>query len=495
MARARRIRPVRVAAPARALEKIDTALTPRRDEVVPFEVLCQPRAGAAVTVPEIQGELNLENHLRYAPEERTLNEVAQRLQGRGFRVFLDDSGTSVSAQGPYGLFEQVFRTSLRKRGRTLKLGERSYRFEFFDTVADAPAPSVREVSGALDVAIQRPPIFMQSILPPPVRYHHLRVPGDVAMLTRASAAHRRQLASGQQATGSGARVAMLDTGFFVHPYFDAHGYRLVPTLAPDAAPPATTDPVGHGTGEVANIFACAPDVRVFGVKMGANPVLSFDRAMTLAPAVISCSWGYHLPGVTTLPAPLVPLRLRILSVVAAGVTVVFSAGNGHVGFPGMMPEVIAVGGVHLDSAGAMRASNYASSFMSLIYPGRRVPDLCGLVGMQPRAVYIMLPIPRGCDIDTDLGGSPYPGKDETTTNEGWGVFSGTSAAAPQLAGVCALLLQKRPSLTPAQAKAVLRVTATDVTTGTSAMGEAAGPGIDPATGAGLVNALDAWRAV
>jgi hypothetical protein len=30
------------------------------------------------------------------------------------------------------------------------------------------------------------------------------------------------------------------------------------------------------TGEVANIFACAPDAKVFGVKMGNNPVLSFD---------------------------------------------------------------------------------------------------------------------------------------------------------------------------------------------------------------------------
>jgi subtilisin family serine protease len=285
---------------------------------------------------------------------------------------------------------------------------------------------------------------------------------------------------------------MLDTGFFVHPYFPAHGYRLNPTLAPDAAPPATTDAVGHGTGEVANIFACAPDARVWGIKMGANAVLSFDRAMSLSPQIVSCSWGWDLPGVTTLPAPLVPLRLRILAAVAAGTTVVFSAGNGHVAFPGMMPEVISVGGVHVDNAGNMRASDYASSFMSLIYPGRRVPDLCGLVGMRPRAAYIMLPIPQGCSIDADLGGTPFPSKDETTTSDGWGVFSGTSAAAPQVAGVSALLKQKRPALTPAQVKAILRATATDVTVGTSAMGESAGPGVDAATGSGLVNALRAW---
>jgi subtilisin family serine protease len=286
---------------------------------------------------------------------------------------------------------------------------------------------------------------------------------------------------------------MLDTGFFVHPYFQAHGYRVTPVLAADASAPPDKDPHGHGTGEVANIFACAPDAEVFGVKMGANAVLSFDRAIALGPRVISCSWGFHVPGVTTLPPALVPLRLRILSAVAAGITVVFSAGNGHVGFPGMMPEVLSVGGVFADNSAALRASNYASSFMSLIFSGRRVPDFCGLVGMQPKAIYIQLPIPKSCIIDNDLGGVPFPDKDETTTNEGWGVFSGTSAAAPQVAGVSALLLQKRPSLTPSQVKAILRATAVDVTTGTSAMGESAGPGVDPATGAGLVDALRAWQ--
>src|SRR5262249_29435730 len=159
------------------------------------------------------------------------------------------------------------------------------------------------------------------------------------------------------------------------------------------------------------------------------------------PQVISCSWGFHLPGVTVLPLPLVPLRLRILATVAAGVTVVFSAGNGHVAFPAMMPEVIAAGGVFVDQAANMRASSYASSFSSLTFPGRRVPDFCGLVGMPPHAMYIMLPIPAGSNIDTSFGGTPFPNKDETTTNDAWGVFSGTSAAAPQVAGVCALLLQ------------------------------------------------------
>jgi subtilisin family serine protease len=478
-------------ASASTVQKVDRELTLARTETVSFEVVCRPKSGASL--PQLMGELSMDTLKDSTPEDRTLFDVSKRLQEQGFTVFVDDASSSVSAEGPAGLFEKTFQTRLRKRGRTLKAATREHSFEFIDTVKDAPEPSTVNVPGSLFVSIQRPPIFFASPLPPPIRYFHLRVPGDVAMLTHASATHRRTLPLGTAgATGHGVKVAMLDTGFNVQPYFARHGYRLNPIAAADAPPPANVDSNGHGTGEVANIFACAPDAQVFGVKMGGNPVLSFDKAMSIAPRVISCSWGFHLPGVTTLPPALVPLRLRIMSVVASGVTVVFSAGNGHVGFPGMMPEVISVGGVFADQNVNLRASNYASSFTSLIFPGRRVPDFCGLVGMQPKATYIMLPIPPSCAIDVDLGGVPQPNKDETATNDGWGVFSGTSAAAPQVAGICALLLQKRPTLTPAQVKAILRGTATDVTVGVSAMGQPAGPGVDAATGSGLVHALNAW---
>lgn len=473
--------------------KIDRDIKAKRGEMVSFEVLCRPRTGA--DLPQMMGELAMDALDRSSPEERTVAEVRRTLLQLGFRVFVDDASTSVSAEGAHELFAKAFQTALCKRARTLRAGMREHHFEFFDTAKDAPEPSVAEVPGALYVAIQRPPIFFQSPLPPPVKYYHLRVPGDVALLTNASATHRRRNPAGDRATGAGVKVAMLDTGFYLHPYFKAHGYRLAPVGAADAVPPPERDPHGHGTGEVANIFACAPDAEVIGVKMGGNAILPFDRAVALGTRVISCSWGYHLPGVVSLPAALVPLRLRILSAMAAGITVVFSAGNGQVSFPGMLPEVISVGGVYADNTGALRASDYASSFISLIYPGRRVPDFCGLVGMQPRAVYLCLPIPKGCVIDKDLGGAPFPNKDETAQDDGWALFSGTSAAAPQVAGICALLLQKKPTLTPAQVKAVLRATAADVKQGTSAMGEKAGPGDDPATGAGLVDALKAWMAV
>jgi subtilisin family serine protease len=175
---------------------------------------------------------------------------------------------------------------------------------------------------------------------------------------------------------------------------------------------------------------------------------------------------------------------------AAGVVVVFAAGNGQWGFPGQHPDVISVGGVDLARDGSLRASDYASGFISNVYPGRRVPDVSGLVGMQPRAQSIMLPVPEGSTLDSALAGGNHPNGDETAADDGWAAFSGTSAAAPQVAGVCALIGQACPQLGPDQVRDVLMRTARDVTTGMNHpnFGIAAVVGPDAATGNGLVDA-------
>jgi subtilisin family serine protease len=144
--------------------------------------------------------------------------------------------------------------------------------------------------------------------------------------------------------------------------------------------------------------------------------------------------------------------------------------------------------------GSLTASNFASGFPSSVYPGRNVPDVCGLVGQLPLAIYIMLPLRAGNTMDVSFGGKTFPNGDETATNDGWGAFSGTSAAAPQLAGVCALIKQACAKLNPASVKDILIKSAIDVTTGNASPytgNHAAGPGPDLATGAGLVDAQKA----
>jgi hypothetical protein len=91
--------------------------------------------------------------------------------------------------------------------------------------------------------------------------------------------------------------------------------------------------------------------------MGANPTLAFKSAADLEPAVITNSWGYHLPGITTLPNFLKPLEAAVLEAVnTRGIIVCFSAGNGHIAFPAMLPDVIAVGGARARHLAATTSS-------------------------------------------------------------------------------------------------------------------------------------------
>jgi subtilisin family serine protease len=69
----------------------------------------------------------------------------------------------------------------------------------------------------------------------------------------------------------------------------------------------------------------------------------------------------------------------------------------------------------------------------------------------------------------------------STLGTGYGTYSGTSMAAPHVAGVVALMRQANPGLSAADVAQILRSTATDLSPA----------GQDGQTGAGLVNALAA----
>ncbi|MGK7914685.1 MAG: S8 family serine peptidase, partial [Prochloraceae cyanobacterium] len=379
------------------------------------------------------------------PDFQVTARALEELERRGFTV-TSKGRLTVSIRGSKEDFERVFGTQLTRI--TLEPDEFTRR-RSADSVlypaADAPWNPETAIADLIDDAyIQWPYIYMNqqltpTLIPPQVNYHHLRVPGDVVMLLNAAKVHR------EGTTGKGIRVAMIDSGFAhqQHPYFGEMGYNTSVVLAPGATD-SQLDGNGHGTGESANLLALAPDVTFIGVKLdneqssdqSASILEGFQTALEHNPHIISVSLGYDLRGRTTLPGSLVALELEIAEAVANGIVVVFASGNGHVAFPGMMPDVISAGGVYVNETGEMRASDYASAFASRIYPGRNVPDFCGLVGLASNnADYIMLPIQPGCDIDRD--NSQHDG---TGAQDGWGVFSGTSAAAPQIAGICALLL-------------------------------------------------------
>ncbi|MFO7690380.1 MAG: S8 family serine peptidase [Cryobacterium sp.] len=453
-----------------------------------------PRSIGGTSLFDEHARVTAETVPAFTSESAVTFDAAQTLAEAGFQV-LQQSPTTINIAGPPYLFESFFSTHLSTRQvPTLKPGQRAGTSTFIDSADNdtpgllntARSPYANLFEGA---ALEKARYPMQLATPPRVPYWHLDVPADVARLTRADTVHR----TGLRATG--VRLVMVDSGWVAHPWFAAHGFSGRVLLAPGATD-AALDTNGHGTGESANAFAVAPGIDFTMVKMNfANSTAAFTAAAQLnpAPQVISCSWGSD-----ARTGPLDPIDQALAAAIALavsnGMIVVVAAGNGHFGFPGQHPDVISAGGVFVAANGARQASDYASGFASPVYPGRSVPDVSGLVGLRPGARYIMLPQPAGSDIDANGSGGSFPTGDETSSSDGWAVFSGTSAATPQLAGACALLCEAEPGIAPATARELLMETAEDVTQGTASPitgGEPAGPGHDRATGAGLVDVFHA----
>jgi hypothetical protein len=453
-----------------------------------------PRSTGGVSMFEAQDQITSETAYNFLSTPEAIEEATARLREAGFQI-LQVTELTVNIAGTKTTYERAFRTSVvaEERMAIKELG-RITTATFLDC-PDTPLPGLIATTGTPfeqsieGVALEVPRYFMApSSFAPPRPYWHLTLPGDISLGLNADRAHRAGI------TGLGVKVAMVDSGWFKHPYFVSRGYRAAPVILGPSATNPLNDESGHGTGESANIFAAAPDVELLPVKMSfVNSLGAFNAAVALGPQIITCSWGSHLP-VGPLSAVDQALAVAIAAAVAAGITVIFSAGNGHAGFPGQHPDVISAGGVFMDRDESLRTSDYASGFTSNIYPSRRVPDVCGLVGMKPKAIYIMFPLEPGDDIDQGNAGGVHPAGDETAPNDGWAAFSGTSAAAPQLAGVAALIKQACPALNPAAIKDILKRTGRDVTAGRCNTvpgihtGLPAGPGPDGATGDGLVDA-------
>jgi subtilisin family serine protease len=439
-----------------------------------------------------------ENVLAFTSEAAAASDAVGGLRAAGFDV-LQQSPILVNIAGPPERYEDFFSTRLTAREvPVLKPGRVRDTATFLDTVDnDIPgfldtsrSPAAASLEGGALETMRYP---MQAQPPPNPPYRHLDVPDDLVRLLNAGEAHDLGV------TGRGVRVVMVDSGWVAQPWFQAHGFAGEVMLGPGADDP-DQDENGHGTAESANAFSVAPGIDFTMVKMNfANSTGCFNAAAAMAPRpdVISCSWGTSVPA-----GPLSPidqaLAASVALAVASGIIVVFAAGNGHFGFPGQHPDVISAGGVFVGADGARTAADYASGFASQVYPGRNVPDLSGLVGMRPKGIYIMLPLPPGSLVDTVIGGGAYPDNDETATDDGWAAISGTSAATPQLAGACALLREAQPGIAPADARAALVDTAVDVTEGSASPdtgSQPAGVGSDLATGAGLLDAGAAVRLV
>lgn len=440
-----------------------------------------------------RGTLTKENYRTFAPRPDAQAHAVAKLRDLGLTV-IRQGRFGITVSGPADLIRELSGAELvvQSLPRTDGLGAvrnfaASYGRPRSTDLFLAPQSSLTvapDVDQAIDHFVFTPPpiYFAPSPVPPTVGYHNV-----------AAADIRRILNVPQEFDGSGVRMAVVDTGFYDHPYYRSNNldYRAVST---PSSPNADVDSHGHGTAITFNVFATAPGAEVLGFRSSNPPQDALEDAADAGAQIITSSWGY--PREQVFPI----LQATLLDLIADGVIILFAAGNGHYAWPGSEPGVLSIGGVYADAQSNLEASNYASGFMSSVFPGRRVPDFCGLCGEQPRAIYIVMPTQPGNQMDRSLGGQSFPDFDDTANDDGWVGASGTSSATPQIAGVVALMLEKAEktgrTLKADQVRSILERTSKPISRGRNAMGiPATNQQPNTAVGWGLVDAAAALSAV
>jgi serine protease AprX len=305
-------------------------------------------------------------------------------------------------------------------------------------------------------------------------------------------------------TGQGVGVAIVDSGVYPHP--DLAG-RIVASIdftseSPTVSSASTGDPGGHGT-HVAGLVAgdgslsggaftgVAPRANIVNVRVidatGSSNVSTILRGLQWVLAnrvtynikVVNMSLGSTPTG--SYKSDLMATAAEVLNF--AGVTVVVSAGNtgpfaGTVTAPATDPYVITVGALD-DNGTSLSLDDLMAAFSSrgrTLFDNLSKPDL-----VAPGRKMVSLRSP-GSALDTLFADRQVTATGALTAD--YYRLSGTSMAAPVVAGVIALMVERNPTLSPAQIKKRLKSTATALTFGTA---------FD--RGAGLVNAYRAASSV
>ncbi|MCI3948394.1 MAG: peptidase and in kexin sedolisin [Acidimicrobiales bacterium] len=311
-------------------------------------------------------------------------------------------------------------------------------------------------------------------------------------------AHRRRDADGDELSGKGVTVALIDSGVVPVDGLDDEG-KVVngPDLSFESQSDESRylDTFGHGThmagiiaGRDSDFTGVAPDARLLSLKVaaadGATDVSQVIAALDwvvqhrnddgMAVRVVNLSFGTE----SVQPYVLDPLAHAAEVAWRRGIVVVVSAGNNgnateRLTDPAMDPYVLAVGAS--DDLGTDRRDDDVVTEFSNRGSLERTPDL-----VAPGRSIQSLRNP-GSYID-----EAYPTARVATTDGSEPRYfrgSGTSQSAAFVSGVVALLLQQRPELNPDQVKAILTSTA-DRLGGTD----------ERLQGAGLIDVSAAMRA-
>ena len=306
----------------------------------------------------------------------------------------------------------------------------------------------------------------------------------------------------QGATGRGVTVAILDSGVATDPDLIQPTNRILASVN-FADQRITRDPGGHGT-HVAGIVAgngtrsagefvgIAPDANIVDVRVldssGSGRISSVVRGIEW---VVAHQAAYQIRVINlSLGAPVTvsyrtdPLSAAVEIAWQRGLVVVAAAGNtgpqrDTVVSPGTDPYVITVGAT--DDAGTVdRGDDTLAAFSAWgTSDGHAKPDL-----VAPGRRIVSLRVP-GSALDM-----LFPDRVVTAQNGATYIrLTGTSMATPVVSGAVALLLERRPDLTPDQVKALLTQT-------TQSYGQDSGVTLpDPsADGSGLLDVASAISA-
>ena len=288
-------------------------------------------------------------------------------------------------------------------------------------------------------------------------------------------------------TGRGIGVAVVDSGVVAHPDL---GTRVVASIdftsaAPTVSPAPLGDAGGHGS-HVAGLVAgdgtlsggvytgVAPNANIISVRVidatGASNISTVLRGLQWILAN-RATYNIRVANLSLGATPASSYKSDVLATAAevltfAGVAVVVAAGNTGPGAstittPGTDPYVITVGAIDdnqtttlgddlmatWSSRGPTAFDNFSKP--DLVAPGRKMVSL----------------LSSGSTLDR-----LFPEREVTATgalSASYFMLSGTSMAAPVVAGTIALMLERTPSLTPAQIKRRLKSTATSLSFGTT----------------------------
>jgi len=458
------------------------------------------------------------------PSEKVLEDSAELLKKMGFDVVASGRFSLIFASEKEH-FENTFKVKLQTAELPIIAYSKEPTFTYYTTEDTIIVP--KEMSLCVERVVLEPPCqYDASPTPPFLSYYHL-TPDDVAKHLRATDIH-------SEYTGSKIHVAMVDSGFYMHKYYAARDYDIdvQPAVRWDLYAPwefdLQRDEYGHGTAIASNLLAVAPGIKMTMVKCFSNygvvpamgnvnfNISGFYTALSELnppPHIITCSWHagtlemYEDVTSGESNAAYSIMNAEIWGAKDRGITIVFSCGNGgKIGWPGCNPNNISVGGAYIDDVGRWWASSYASSGPTSWYDNRWVPDICGIVGQSPCGRLIVMPVEPGCRLDVSRTGSgqeiyvPESCMDQTEIDDGWAVFSGTSSAAPQVAGVMALLYEKLLQAGVSMdysfviiARRQLILNARDIIQGESSTHFSAVSGHDKATGWGVVDAVKALQ--